>query len=151
MSPEPEPQTLRKAAMRDVPFNWEDPLCLDELLTGEERMIRDCARASAQQSLLPRILRAHRHEDFAVAVMKEMAELGLLGATIAGSCFSMCAGRPHLRKVTYPVRSTSPMPRSSVPEWPSTRRIYCSSCTARALTATELHEPQYGSHNTVGP
>ncbi|MDM9560960.1 acyl-CoA dehydrogenase [Bordetella petrii] len=84
MSPEPDPQTLRKAAMRDVSFNWEDPLCLDELLTGEERMIRDSARAYAQERLMPRILLAHRHEDFDVAVMKEMAELGLLGATIDG-------------------------------------------------------------------
>ena len=28
----PEPLTLRKAAMRDVPFDWQDPLQLDALL-----------------------------------------------------------------------------------------------------------------------
>src|SRR5690606_35112848 len=53
-------------------------------LTGEERMISDNSRAYAQERLMPRILLAHRHEDFDVAVMKEMAELGLLGATIDG-------------------------------------------------------------------
>jgi glutaryl-CoA dehydrogenase len=33
---------------------------------------------------MPRILEAHRHETFDVAVMREMAELGFLGATIEG-------------------------------------------------------------------
>lgn len=70
--------------MRDVSFNWEDPLCLDELLSDEERMIQDSARAYAQECLKPRILLAHRHEDFDISIMKEMAELGFLGATIDG-------------------------------------------------------------------
>lgn len=80
----PEPLTLRKAAMRDVPFDWQDPLQLDALLSEEERMIRDSARVFAQERLAPRILEANRHERFDVTVMKEMAELGFLGATIEG-------------------------------------------------------------------
>ncbi|SAL78875.1 glutaryl-CoA dehydrogenase [Caballeronia choica] len=80
----PEPLTLRKAAMRDVPFDWQDPLQLDALLSDEERMIRDSARVFAQERLAPRILEANRHERFDVTVMKEMAELGFLGATIEG-------------------------------------------------------------------
>jgi glutaryl-CoA dehydrogenase len=76
--------TLSKAAMRDVPFDWEDPFRIDALLTDEERMIRDTARAYAQERLAPRIVEANRHETFDVEVMKEMAELGFLGAPIEG-------------------------------------------------------------------
>jgi glutaryl-CoA dehydrogenase len=36
-------------------LKWEDPLLLDELLTDDERMIRDTARAYAQEKLLPRV------------------------------------------------------------------------------------------------
>ncbi len=80
----PDAQTLRKAAMKDVSFDWQDPLLLEALLSPEERMIRDAARDYAQECLMPRILAAHRHETFDIAVMKEMAELGFLGATIEG-------------------------------------------------------------------
>lgn len=83
-NPQPDTQTLDRAAMRDVSFEWDDALCLDELLTDEERMVRDSARAYAQKRLMPRILQAHRHEEFDVSIMKEMAELGFLGATIEG-------------------------------------------------------------------
>ena len=78
----PEPATLRKAAMRGASFEWEDPLRLQGLLTDEERMIQESARVYAQERLLPRILQANRHETFDVSVMREMAELGFLGATI---------------------------------------------------------------------
>ena len=80
----PEPATLRKAAMRGASFEWEDPLRLQGLLTDEERMIQESARVYAQERLLPRILQANRHETFDVSVMREMAELGFLGATIEG-------------------------------------------------------------------
>jgi len=80
----PDSHLLDRAAMRDVSFDWEDALCLDELLTDEERMVRDSARAFAQKRLMPRILQANRHEEFDISVMKELAELGFLGATIEG-------------------------------------------------------------------
>lgn len=80
----PTHSSLRKAAMKDASFDWQDPLRMDGLLTNEERMIRDTARAYAQERLMPRILEANRHERFDVSVMKEMGELGLLGATIEG-------------------------------------------------------------------
>ncbi len=80
----PDPADLQKAGMQDVPFDWKDPLHFDDLLTVEEAMVRDTARAYAQKRLMPRILLAHRHETFDVAVMREMAELGFLGATIEG-------------------------------------------------------------------
>jgi alkylation response protein AidB-like acyl-CoA dehydrogenase len=54
------------------------------LLTDEERLIRDSARDYAQGRLMPRILQANRHETFDIEVMREMGELGFLGATIQG-------------------------------------------------------------------
>ena len=65
-------------------FDWEDPLLLEDQLTEEERMLRDAARAYAQERLMPRILEANRHERFDRAIMTEMGELGLLGPTIEG-------------------------------------------------------------------
>ncbi len=84
MNAAPDEATLRKAAMQDVAFDWQDALRLDSLLTPEEVMIRDSARKYAQERLMPRILQAHRHERFDIEVMREMGELGFLGATIDG-------------------------------------------------------------------
>jgi len=63
-------------------FNWDDPLLLDDQLTEEERMIRDTAHSYAQEKLMPRILLANRNETFDVEIMRELGELGLLGATL---------------------------------------------------------------------
>ena len=65
-------------------FRWDDPLLMEDQLSDEERMIRDAARQYAQEKLAPRIVLANRNETFDLAVMKEMAELGFLGATIQG-------------------------------------------------------------------
>lgn len=63
-------------------FHWQDPLLLDSQLTEEERMVRDAARAYAQDKLAPRVLDAFRNEQTDAAIFTEMGELGLLGATI---------------------------------------------------------------------
>jgi Acyl-CoA dehydrogenases len=63
-------------------FNWADPFLLDDQLTDDERMIRDTARAYAQEKLLPRVLEAYAHEKTDRAIFNEMGELGLLGVTI---------------------------------------------------------------------
>ncbi len=65
-------------------FAWDDPILLDELLTDEERMIRDSVREYAQGKLMPRILEANRHEIFDRAIMTEMGSLGFLGMTLEG-------------------------------------------------------------------
>ena len=65
-------------------FRWDDPLLLEEQLTGEERMIRDTARDYAQEKLRPRILDWNRREHFDPAVMREMGALGFLGAPLEG-------------------------------------------------------------------
>jgi glutaryl-CoA dehydrogenase len=65
-------------------FQWEDPLLLEDQLSEEERMVRDSARAYAQDKLMSRVLEANRHEHFDREIMTEMGELGLLGPTIDG-------------------------------------------------------------------
>ncbi len=74
-------------------FSWQDPLLLDDQLTAEERAVRDTARSYAREKLFPRILEANRHEKFDINIMREMGELGLLGATIEGYG---CAGVSHV-------------------------------------------------------
>jgi glutaryl-CoA dehydrogenase len=63
-------------------MDWADPFGLDEQLSDEERMVRDTAEAYAQERLLPRVTEAYLEERFDRAIMHEMGELGLLGATI---------------------------------------------------------------------
>ncbi|MYE26689.1 MAG: acyl-CoA dehydrogenase [Chloroflexi bacterium] len=63
-------------------FQWNDPFLLEDQLDGEERMVRDVARDYCQGKLMPRILEANRHESFDRDIYFEMAELGMLGATL---------------------------------------------------------------------
>lgn len=63
-------------------FDWRDPLLLETQLTEDERMIRDAAREYCQNSLMPRVLEANRHEIFHREIMHEMGALGFLGPTI---------------------------------------------------------------------
>ncbi|USU10412.1 acyl-CoA dehydrogenase [Sphingomonadaceae bacterium OTU29MARTA1] len=63
-------------------FDWADPFLLDDQLSEDERMIRDTARAYAQDRLAPRIVEAFQHEHTDPAIFREMGELGLLGPTI---------------------------------------------------------------------
>ncbi len=74
-------------------FKWDDPLLLEDQLAEEERMVRDSARAYAQDKLMPRILEANRHETFDRAIVDEMGALGFLGSTIEGYD---CAGVNHV-------------------------------------------------------
>ncbi len=63
-------------------FDWQDPLMLEELLTEEERMIRDAARAYAQDKLQPRVIEAYANENTDPSIFREMGDMGLLGVTI---------------------------------------------------------------------
>ncbi len=63
-------------------FQWDDPFFLDEQLNEDERMIRDAARAYAQEKLMTRVQEANRNEFFHREIMNEMGELGLLGPTL---------------------------------------------------------------------
>jgi len=63
-------------------FSWIDPFLLDDQLTEDERMIRDTARAYAQDKLLPRVTEAYLNEHTDREIFKEMGELGLIGVTL---------------------------------------------------------------------
>ncbi|MGQ0525904.1 MAG: acyl-CoA dehydrogenase [Betaproteobacteria bacterium] len=65
-------------------FRWDDPLLIEDQLTDDERMIRETARQYAQEKLMPRVRDWNRHETFDAAVMREMGELGFLGAQLQG-------------------------------------------------------------------
>ncbi|HWD26242.1 MAG TPA: acyl-CoA dehydrogenase [Rhizomicrobium sp.] len=64
------------------PFDWTDPLLIDQELSAEERMVRDSARDYCQDRLASRVKLAFRNETFDRAIMTEMGALGLLGATL---------------------------------------------------------------------
>jgi glutaryl-CoA dehydrogenase len=72
------------ASSDSAKFNWQDPFLMNELLSEEERLVRDTARQYAQDKLLPRVRDAYRREYTDPAIFREMGEIGLLGATIEG-------------------------------------------------------------------
>jgi glutaryl-CoA dehydrogenase len=76
-----------------VEFDWSDPLLLERALSEEERLVRETVQAYCQEKLMPRILKAHREEQFDREIMREMGSLGLLGATIRGYG---CAGMSYV-------------------------------------------------------
>ncbi len=75
-----------KLKAKDAPdlsrFDWEDPFRMDLQLTEDERMLRDAARAFAQEKLQPRVIAAYREESTDPAIFREMGEMGLLGVTV---------------------------------------------------------------------
>ncbi len=73
-------------------FDWQDPFRLDEQLTEEERMLRDAARAYAQERLQPRVTAAYAEEATDPGIFAEMGEMGLLGVTIPEAFGGLGAG-----------------------------------------------------------
>ena len=63
-------------------FDWEDAFRLEDQLTEDERMLRDAARAFAQEKLQPRVIDAYANETTDPGIFREMGEMGLLGTTI---------------------------------------------------------------------
>ena len=74
-------------------FNWEDPLCLMQQLTEDERAIVEAAHTFCQEKLQPRVLMAARHETFDREIMNEAGAMGFLGSTIEGYG---CAGLSYV-------------------------------------------------------
>src|SRR5262249_18305678 len=54
---------------------------LEQQLTEDERLIRDTARAYAQEKLLPRATEAYLNEETDREIFREMGALGLIGVT----------------------------------------------------------------------
>jgi len=65
-------------------FSWQDPLLLDSLLSDDERMIRDSARAFCAEHLAPIVRNDNRREQCDRSLMKKFGDYGLLGPTISG-------------------------------------------------------------------
>lgn len=63
-------------------FQWDDPFLIEDMLSDEEKMIRDIASTYAQGKLMPRILKAYAEEITDREIFNEMGELGLIGATL---------------------------------------------------------------------
>jgi len=75
-------------------FDWEDAFCLESQLEADERIVRDAARAFAQERLLPCV-----NEDFGddysdPSLFREMGEHGLLGVVMP-EAFG-CAGASYV-------------------------------------------------------
>lgn len=75
---------MAMAGKQATSYRWDDPLFLEDLLSEEERIIRDSVHEFAQERLQPRVIDAFREESFDPAIMREMGEAGILGATIQG-------------------------------------------------------------------
>src|SRR3954453_18372723 len=156
--------TAQKAASHQAParasFRWDDPLLLEEQLTDDERMIRDTARAYAQDKLLPRVIEAYREEKTDRSIFNEMGELGLLGVTLPEDYG--CAGASYVayglvarevERVDSGYRSMMSVQSSLVmyPIWAygdeTQRKTYLPRlATGEIIGCFGLTEPDFGSH-----
>ncbi len=64
-------------------FNTDDALLFESLLSEDDRLVMETAREYAQTRLEPRALEGNQEGIFHDEIPGEMAELGLLGATIS--------------------------------------------------------------------
>ncbi|MEL6684148.1 MAG: acyl-CoA dehydrogenase [Pseudomonadota bacterium] len=74
------------------PFDWADPLRLEDQLTQDERMLRDAANTFVQDVLQPRVTDAYREETVDPGIFAEMGAAGLLGLTIPEEYGGLGAG-----------------------------------------------------------
>ena len=74
------------------PFDWADPLRMEDQLTEDERMLRDAANVFAQSTLQPLVTQAYREETVDPTVFKAMGDAGLLGLTIPEEYGGLGAG-----------------------------------------------------------
>jgi len=85
--------TLRAKDLPDLSkFDWQDPFYMDDQLEEDERMIRDSARAYAQEKLQPRVIAAYDKETTDPEIFGEMGAMGLLGITVPEQYGGLGAG-----------------------------------------------------------
>jgi len=82
-----KPETDRPHA-----FDWADPFRMEDQLTEDERMIRDSARAFAEERLAPRVKRAYEEERVEPEIFAEFGANGMLGVTIPEAHGGLGAG-----------------------------------------------------------
>ncbi len=68
--------------MSKFPFNTDDALLFESMLSEDDRMVMETAREYAQTRLEPRALEGNQQEIFHDEIPREMGELGLLGTFI---------------------------------------------------------------------
>ncbi len=73
-------------------FKWDDAFLLEDQLNEDERMIRDAARAYAEDKLMPRVTEAFAKEETDPEIFREMGEMGLLGTTVPETYGGLGAG-----------------------------------------------------------
>jgi glutaryl-CoA dehydrogenase len=70
---------------KPLPIDRElDLYRIDDLLTEDERMIRDSVREFVDRRVLPNVLEHYRRGTFPRELIPEMGEMGLLGANLKG-------------------------------------------------------------------
>jgi len=77
-----------------VPYQAPDYYAIDELLTDEERLVRDTARRFVEEEFQPRIVEAFRSGTFPMDLVPRIAELGFFGPTLPEEYG--CAGVGHV-------------------------------------------------------
>src|SRR5258705_3547693 len=65
-------------------FRGVDYYGIESLLSEEERMIRDAVRDWVEAEFVPVVAEHHRAGTFPVALIPELGELGVFGATLKG-------------------------------------------------------------------
>src|SRR5439155_890053 len=76
-------------------FRGVDYYEIEDLLSEEERMVRDAVRDWVEAEFLPVVTEHHRAGTFAVQLIPKLGELGVFGATLKGY------GCPGLNNVAY--------------------------------------------------
>ena len=76
-----------------APFTGVDFYRIDDLLSDEERAVRDTVRAWVDDKVLPVIEEHYEHGTFPMDLPRQMGELGFLGANISGYD---CPGLNHV-------------------------------------------------------
>lgn len=67
--------------------NMADPFLFQSQLTAEETAIQSTARSFAKTYLQPIVVKSYREEKFDRSILREMGNLGLLGATLNGASY----------------------------------------------------------------
>lgn len=77
-----------RTAIRRMSSHMADPMRVESLLSVEERMLSDAARAFCEQELRPHVRQNYRAGTFDKNILRTMGGAGLLGATLNGASYN---------------------------------------------------------------
>lgn len=75
---------LNRPKQGKLTMDFEDPLKFNNLLSEEEKLIKDSANSFCQEHLFPRVQKDFRNEKFDREIMKDLGRMGFLGANLKG-------------------------------------------------------------------